>query len=315
MNTVTRTILASLWQLALTVFIAVSVSFFALALVPGDPVDIRLGPLAKIPAAQREQIRIELGLNEPLWQQYLTHLKNLLTGNLGYSYNQHLEVSTIIARQAGHTLQLAAAALCLAAALVLLGQALLRYKKPWGQPAGLRDKIFNLVNVILTATPNYWLGFLLLMLFSVWLKWLPSGGVGSWQAIILPAITLALPVAGVLGQLVNTELNAVENTQFALSSRARGVSRARFAWSHGILHAVPSVGAVTVNIIGSVLGGAILVETVFARPGLGRVALDAVLARDMPVVLGLVALSALVFAVLSQLLAILITLTTKRGGH
>lgn len=307
-------LLARIWQVLFTVFLAVTISFFALALVPGDPIDIRLGPLAKLSQEQREILRQELGLHNPLWQQYLDHMQALATGNLGYSYNQHLEVTTIIARQAHHTVQLATAAILLAVLLAFLGQIFLRYRSSWEKDSKIRQRIFDACSAILTATPNYWLGFVLLMIFANLFQILPSGG-ESLAALILPALTLALPVAAVIGQVVNAELAATENTAFALSSRARGMSRAGFALRHGVKHAAVAVSAVTVNIIGALLGGAILTETVFARSGLGRVTLEAVIARDMPVVLGLVAVGALIFALLGQLLEIFVTqIDTSAAG-
>ncbi len=316
----------ALLQILLTVWFAVTVSFFALALVPGDPVSIRLGPLAKISAADKAALREQLGLGDPLPQQYLRHLGDLLTvglgdplpqqylrhlgdlltGDLGYSYHQKLPVAEIIGRQAAATFELTIAALAGALLLVLLGQVIKRAGTRWGSYNNLRQNTLTAAHTIAVSTPSFWVGYLLLMVFAFHFKIFPVGGAASFGALVLPAVTLAIPVSGLLGQVIDTELDALENKPFALSSRARGMSRWRFMLAHGALHTVPAAGTLAGNIVGGLFGGAVLTETVFVRPGLGKVALDAVLQRDMPTVLGLVAVSALIFATLGQLIELFI---------
>lgn len=296
----------ALLQILLTVWFAVTVSFFALALVPGDPVSIRLGPLAKISAADKAALREQLGLGDPLPQQYLRHLGDLLTGDLGYSYHQKLPVAEIIGRQAAATFELTIAALAGALLLVLLGQLIKRAGTRWGSYNNLRQNTLTAAHTIAVSTPSFWVGYLLLMVFAFHFKIFPVGGAASFGALVLPAVTLAIPVSGLLGQVIDTELDALENKPFALSSRARGMSRWRFMLAHGALHTVPAAGTLAGNIVGGLFGGAVLTETVFVRPGLGKVALDAVLQRDMPTVLGLVAVSALIFATLGQLIELFI---------
>ncbi|MBT1035677.1 ABC transporter permease [Canibacter sp. lx-45] len=309
---VLRTLLSSLGQIIFTVFIAVTASFFALALVPGDPVSVRLGSLARISEAQKEALCEQLGLTDPLPQQYLRHLGSFLTGDLGYSYHQKLPVAEIIGRQLMPTVQLAVVAMLFALVLVLLGQVISRAGTQWGVVSYWRERVLMTLHTLGVSAPSYWVGYLLLMLFAFKLGWFPTGGAKNFSAVILPATALALPIAGLLGQVVDAELQASERTAFALSSRARGMSRAGYAVRHGVKHAVPAVSTLVTNIVGSLFGGAVLTETVFARPGIGRVALDAVVQRDMPTVLGLVALAAVLFATLGQLLKLLLLATDPR---
>lgn len=294
-----KTLALLLAQIIFTVWIAVTVSFFAMMAVPGDPIEIRFGPLAKISSEQKDLLRIEYGLDLPAWQQYLLHLKELAAFNLGYSYNKQLPVAELLAQQLPQTLELAGASILLTVLFVLLGQILKRAFLPWQHLGRARQSLFDTVSVIAVSSPNYWLGYLLIAIFAFGLKLFPAGGADSSSALVLPAFALAIPAAAFLGQLVDSELNTAEKTTFAFNSFAKGQSRLQFAFRHGFLHALAPTLAVSVNIFGSILGGAVLTETVFARPGLGRVALEAVLNRDMPVVLALVALSSLIFSVLS----------------
>lgn len=292
-----------------TVWAAATIGFLAMRAIPGDPVAVMLGPLSSTSNEQRAAIREDLGLDHSLVQQYLHTMGDLLRGDLGRSYQQQLDVSEIIARQLGPTVQLAALSLLFAVALVVLGQALLRTGSRTGKA---RRAMIGASEVLAVTLPSFWIGFLLLTVFSFGLGWFPPGGSIGFASLVLPSIAIAIPVSGFLGQLVSGELDGAERSGYALTARAGGASRLEIVTRHGLRHAVPATAAITGTIVGGVLGGAVLVERVFSRPGLGQVTLTAILNRDLPVVFGLIVLSACLFAVVGILVDAVVTWADPR---
>ena len=289
---------------AFVVWIAVTVAFVAVKLIPGDPVDVMLGPLANVPEDTREQIRIELGLNDPLFAQYLNYLADLVTGNLGVSYQLDQPVATVLADALIPTAQLALFALLLASIFVALGVLMAEH------PA--LGKLTSALQVLAVTIPVFWIGYLLLVAFSFSIPLFPATTNDSLAALVLPGLTLAIPVAGILGQVVGSGISDAHTRRWALSVRARGVSTFDFDARHASRHGLSAATPLAAQIFGGLLGGTILVEQVFSRPGLGSIALAAITNRDMTVVLGFVALSALFFAVLSILADIAIWMLDPR---
>ncbi|WP_336628536.1 MULTISPECIES: ABC transporter permease [unclassified Microbacterium] len=270
---------------------AATLSFLAFRVLPGDPVSVMLGPQAQVSEAVKDRTRAELGLDRPLWQQYLSMLGDLLRGDLGTSYQLRMPVSEVIGRQLGATLQLTAAALAIAVLLALAGVLIAR--RPFARG------LLAAGELIVLSSPVFWIGLLLLTVFAFGLGWFPVAGSRTGASLVLPAVTLALPVAALLGQVLRDGVEAAERQPWALTVRARGADHARLTLRHTLRHG--SLGAVTLSayLVGSLLGGAVLVETVFARPGLGRVTLAAITGRDLPVVTGIILFSALVFVVVN----------------
>ena len=270
---------------------AATLAFLALRVIPGDPVDVMLGPQAQVSEQVKDAIRSELGLDRPPIEQYVAYLGQLLRGDLGESYQLRMPVTEVIGRQLGATLQLSALALLLAVAIALAVALLARGRAARGVAAG--------VELVILSSPVFWIGLLLLSVFAFGLGWFPVAGSRNPATIVLPAITLALPVAALLGQVLRDGIEAAERQPFALTVRARGAGPTRLTLHHTLRHG--SSGAVTLAayLVGSLLGGAVLVETVFARPGLGRVTLAAITDRDLPVITGIILLSAAVFVVVN----------------
>lgn len=275
----------------LVVWLTVTVAFFAVKLIPGDPVDVMLGPLATVSEATKDQLRAELGLNEPLFVQYLNYLANLMSGNLGVSFQLNEPVTLVIGRALGPTAVLAGLALVFALVLVVFGVLIARTRP-------LRAVVTS-GQIIATTLPIFWVSYLLLFVFAFGLGWFPATNGRGFAALVLPAVALAIPVAGILGQVLHSGMTDTETKPFWLSVRARGVPQFGFDTQHAVRHGLGSTVPLTTQIIGGLLGGAVLVEQVFARPGLGTVALTAITNRDMPVILGVVAFSAVTFAVLA----------------
>ncbi|WP_433584275.1 ABC transporter permease [Microbacterium hydrocarbonoxydans] len=266
---------------------AATLAFLAFRVIPGDPVSVMLGPQAQVSEAVKDSIRSELGLDRPPLEQYLAFIGRLAQGDLGESYQLRMPVAEVIGRQLGATLQLSVLALLIALVLALAVTVLVRGRIGRAIAAG--------VELVVLSSPVFWIGLLLLSVFAFGLGWFPVSGARNPATLVLPAVTLALPVAALLSQVLRDGLVQAERMPFAETVRARGAGPSWFTLRHGLRHG--GAGAITLAayLTGSVLGGAVLVETVFARPGLGRITLSAIGNRDLPVITGIILLSALVF--------------------
>jgi len=294
------TIVAVLWGAATLTFIAVK-------LIPGDPVTILIGGGdSVVDAAFRQQLIHQYGLDQPLWQQYLHYCAQALFGSLGQSYQYRLPVVSVIFQALKQTLPLALSALTLALLVALLNALCTA-----GRQHYLR-KLFAGLELILLSTPVYWIGIVLLSVFSFRLQWFPVTGNDGIAALVLPVVTLMLPLAAVLSQVLRDALEEALLQPFALTVRARGVGETLLRWRHALRHGALALSTLSATLLANLLGGSILTETVFGRAGLGQVMLNAVENRDMPLVLGLVMFSALLFVVINLLLDTLYLLIDPR---
>lgn len=283
---------------------AATLAFLAFRVIPGDPVSVMLGPQAQVSERVKDSIRAELGLDRPPFEQYLSYLGGLLRGDLGESYQLRMPVSEVIGRQLGATVQLSAAALIIAVVLALAVALLAR-----GRIAGA---IATGIELVILSSPVFWIGIVLLSVFAFGLGWFPVTGSRNPATLVLPAITLALPVAALLGQVLRDGISEAERQPFADTVRARGAGPVWLTLRHSLRHGAAGALTLAAYLTGSVLGGAVLVETVFARPGLGRVTLAAITDRDLPVITGIILLSALVFVVVSVIVELLHPLLDPR---
>ncbi|MGV9693865.1 ABC transporter permease [Streptomyces sp. NPDC003444] len=290
----------------LVLLVASFVVFAVLRLVPGDPAAVLAGPDAS--AETEAAIRARLGLDEPLPAQYLHWLGDLLTGDLGPSYAIGGQTADLIADGLGATVELTLAALLfvvvLGAAFGILGAT---SRSPWVRTA---------VRVVTTgalAVPPFVTGVLLVLLFSVLLGVLPPGGrvplltapdLGV-QYLLLPALCLALPSAAVLGRYLKDGIERALDEDYVRTATAAGIAPRRLLWRHALPNALPPVVTLLGMQTGNLLGGAVLVEAIFAWPGLGQLAEQALVRRDYPVVQDLLLLLVTVF-VLVQLLTDLV---------
>jgi ABC-type dipeptide/oligopeptide/nickel transport systems, permease components len=281
--------LVVLWLVATAIFIGVR-------LIPGDPAEaIMGGPGSQASAEALANARSEYGLDLPIVSQYFLFLAKLIRLDFGTSYSFKDPVLPIMGEVLPPTINLALMALAVAWLLALLLALLAMRANKFGQLLG------NAVEIVAAAVPHFWLGAVLIMLFSSMLGWLPAVANGTAAGLVLPVLTLALPLAGFLTQLMRDSLNTAMGSQFALAARARGESRLTVFRRHGLRHAaLPALG-LTGWAFSSLLSGAVVVEAIFARPGLGRSLLSAVLARDIPMVTGIALFSALVYIVVMAL--------------
>ncbi|MGW2152476.1 ABC transporter permease [Nonomuraea sp. NPDC001699] len=280
--------LAVLWA-------AATASYLALLLAPGDTVDILIGDGADTPEI-RARIVQEWGLDRPEVVQYLSYLWRLLHGDLGRSYRLQLGVGEVLATQILPTAQLtlAAAGVGVALAGVIAIVTAGRGRLPRG--------VASLAELVSVSVPPFLIGIVLLSVFSFTLGWFPVSGAAGPLALVLPALSLGLPIAGVLGQVLRGGLERALEQPFAVTARARGLTEralvARHALRHALIPAVTLAGWFT----GTLLGGTVITEVLFGRPGLGRVAMEAVTGQDMPVVMAVVLLSAIAYVTISTLL-------------
>ncbi|GAA1522193.1 ABC transporter permease [Sphaerisporangium rubeum] len=306
MGSAVRTVAARVAGGILVVWAAATCAFLVLQLIPGDPVNSIIGSNALVSPEQRAEIRHQYGLDLPFAAQYLAYLGRLATGRLGDSYQLQQPVSEVIAGQLGPTAQLALAATVLALVLSVAVTVATSGRAAWPR------RVSGVVELLVVSTPSFWLGIMLLTVFSFRLGWLPVSDSGDARSLILPAFTLALPIAAVLSQVMREGLLGALEQPFVLTARARGLPertvRSRHALRHAALPALTLAGWFT----GTLLGGAVVVENVFARSGVGRITLQAVADRDLPVVQGVVALSAVVFVAVSALVEVLYAVVDPR---
>ncbi|RBQ17696.1 ABC transporter permease [Spongiactinospora rosea] len=284
---------------------AATASYLALLFAPGDTVDILIGDGADTPEI-RAGIIAEWGLDRPEIVQYLAYLWRLLHGDLGRSYRLQRGVGEVLATQLGPTAQLtlaAAATGVVLAAVIAVGTA--------GRGRWLRGAA-SAAELVSVSVPPFLIGLVLLSVFSFTLGWFPVSGAQGPAALVLPALALGLPIAGVLGQVLRGGLEHALEQPFAVTARARGLTEraliARHALRHALIPAVTLAGWFT----GTLLGGAVITEVLFGRPGLGQVAMQAVTGQDMPVVMAVVLLSAVVYVTISTLLDVAYRLIDPR---
>ncbi|TCL91231.1 peptide/nickel transport system permease protein [Rhizobium sp. PP-WC-2G-219] len=269
-------------SLFLTLLAVSALIFLVMDVLPGDPAAIMLGTSAT--PETLEALRRELGLDQPLVLRYLSWLGGVASGDLGNSYTYGVPVAGLIAERLAVTLPLAFIAILLSVAIAIpLGVASAARRN------GAVDYAAGLLSQMFIAVPGFWVGLLLVMVFSVSLGWVPSGGFPGWQAglmpalgaLVLPAIALALPQAGVLTRVTRSAVIEVMNEDFVRTARAKGLPRRTALWRH----AVPNALVPVVTILGLqftfLIAGAVLVENVFNLPGLGRLALQALSQRDI----------------------------------
>ncbi|WP_285505364.1 ABC transporter permease [Actinokineospora sp. NBRC 105648] len=271
---------------------AVTATFFLVHAMPGKTVDVLLARSQATPAV-RDRIIAEYGLDGSLLDQYLTYLGRLLTGDLGDSFVLRRPVWDAIGGQLPATLALVAATLVLTVVASVVLAVIGAQRRPWVR------SLFSSVEALVVAVPPFWLGLLLLSVFSFSLHWFPAIGTSSLDGLVLPAIALAAHPIAVVTRVLRDGLLRVLDEPFVLSARARGVGETDLRARHVLRHAVLPVTALLGWITGSLIGGAVIIEIVFSRPGIGRLVLSAVQNKDMPLVIGVVLLAAAVFVVVN----------------
>lgn len=284
-----------------------TLTFFAIHLVPGDPAQAILGgPGSQASQEALDRVRADYGLDQPLVVQYAAMLGRLATGDLGTSYSLKVPVAALIGGQLVGTLVLALLALVLAW-VVAVGLAL------WSTaPGRLARAVSDGVELTAAALPHFWLATVLIAVFSTGLGWLPAVANGAPSGLVLPVVTLAIPLAGFLAQLMREHLLDALEQPFTVSALARGETGAGIRLRHALRHAALPAIHLSGWAVGYLISGAVVVETIFARPGLGRTLLRATELRDVPVVTGVVLVVALVYVLMTVLTDVVAALADPR---
>jgi peptide/nickel transport system permease protein len=290
----------------------ITVTYVVLSILPGDRATIVLnvqsGQTTVRSAAEIATVDAQYGWDRPVVVQYLDYLLGLFRGDLGTSWELKRPVAAVIGEQFGPTITLAIVALLLAWILSV----------PWTLwTAGrgrARRAIGSAVETVAAGLPQYWVGIILLLVFAVGLGWFPVLGGASVAGTVLPAFTLAIPLAGFMGQATRTEFDRAVRQPFVLSARTRGMSEPQTRVRHVLRHAL--IPGITLSgwAVGASLSGAVLVESVYGRPGLGNVLVTAVSDKDLELVMGIVVLIALVYVVVNLLVDLVYLLVDPRLG-
>lgn len=280
---------------AVIVILGVStIVFLLIHIVPGDPVEVMLGETAQF--TDREALRSALGLDQPLWQQWLVYMQQLAQLELGTSFYSKREISSILAERIPATLLLACAGIITAIMIALpLGiLAAVRRASTWDSAA----MTFSMLGI---SIPNFWMGPLLIMIFSLWLGWFPVSGYEGTGSLILPALTLGASLAALLSRMVRGSLLEVLNEDYIRAAQARGLSDMAVILHHGLPNAALPVITVLGMQLGALLAGAVITETIFSWPGVGQLTIEAIQNRDYPVVQACVLLISLSYVVVNLL--------------
>ena len=270
------------------------VSFSLLHLVPGDPAEVLGGQEAS--KADIDRIRKEYGLDQPLVVQYARFVGNAVRGDLGISIQSRHPVRELLLQRLAFTLQLALASVLVAAALGLLAGIISSTRQySFFDTASMLGALFGI------SMPIFWLGLLLILVFAAKLQWLPSGGTGSIRHLILPAIALGSASAAVIARMTRASMLEVTRQDYIRTARATGYRERVVIFRHALKNAMIPVLTVFGLEFGSMLGGAVLTETVFSLPGIGRLLVEGIFARDYPVVQGAMILVASTFVLVNLL--------------
>ncbi|WP_329141359.1 ABC transporter permease [Streptomyces sp. NBC_01476] len=286
-------LLRRLLQAVFVLWAAYTVSFGVLYLLPSDPATIMAaggGDASTVTQEQTDALRHSYGLDQPVAQQYGTRLLDAVHGDLGRSVQNGVPVTHLLSRALPTTVQLAASAMLLA---LVLGSAL-ALAASWTRRGWLRQLLLSLPSLGVSA-PTFWVGLVLVQLFSFHWRVFPAFGDEGFAALVLPSVTLALPGAALIAQVLAKSLRTALAEPYVQTALAKGASRRRVLFGHAVRNAsIPPLTLIGI-MAGNVLAGAVVVETVFARAGVGRETAAAVTAQDIPVVQGVVILGAVTF--------------------
>ena len=295
--------------LALPVVLGVATLVFLLIhLIPGDPVEIMLGESA-LPA-DRDALRESLGLDRPILEQYGSFLWGLCRGDLGVSLQQRRPVTALIREHYPATLELTLAAMLISLLIAL----------PAGILSGIRQySVWDYSTMFLAllgvSMPNFWLGPLLIWVFSIQLGWFPVSGKGGLAHLLLPALTLGASMAAIVARMTRSSVLEVLREDYVMTARAKGLSEARIILKHVLRNAMLPVLTVVGLQFGALLAGSIITETIFSWPGLGTLMVKAIQTRDYPVVQGCVLLIALSYVLVNLLTDLLYGVIDPRIRH
>ncbi len=285
---------ARLFTALIVVFGVMTIVFMLIHIVPGDPVEVMLGESAQ--AADREALRETLGLNLPLSTQWVNYINGLIHLDLGTSLHTKRPVIDVLAERIPATSLLAGTSILIALMIAL----------PLGMLAAVRkgsiwDRIAMTFSMLGVAIPNFWMGPMLIQVFSLWLGWFPVSGNDQILSLVLPALTLGTALAAILSRMIRASLLEVLNEDYIRAANARGLLPSTVLWKHALKNAALPVVTILGMQLGALLAGAVITETVFSWPGIGQLTIDAIQKRDYPVIQSCVLLISLCYVVVNLL--------------
>lgn len=272
--------------------------YLILNMAPGDPAKVILGEQAT--PEQIAELRESMGLNDPVLVQYARYIWGLCRGTMGQSYNSRLECSVEIMARFPNTVRLAAVAVLISVVLAL----------PLGILAAVKqntlfDGISMIIALIGVSMPVFWLGMLLILAFSLNLGWFPSSGSEGWKSLVLPAVTLGFMHMASIARITRSSMLEVIRQDYIRTARAKGVSENKVITKHALKNAlIPTITVVGLQ-IGAMLGGSVMTESVFAWPGIGRLMVQSINKRDIPMVLGCVIMFSVSFSIVNLIVDVL----------
>ncbi len=298
-------LLRRLWQSAVTLAGVSILVFVILRVVPGDPAKMLLPEGA--PQSAVEELNRHLGLRRPIYVQYGLFLRSVVRGDFGQSFQYRAPALTVVVERLPATVQLTLAAMALT---VLFGVSI-------GIVAAVRqgtgyDYAGTVLAVLGQSLPNFWLGIMLILLFGVTLRWLPTSGFQGWLHLILPSVTLAAFPVALVARLTRSSMLEILGREFIRTGRAKGLAERVVVLRHALKNATIPVLTVIGLQIGTLLGGAVITESIFAWPGMGKLVVDAIFFRDFPVVQTILILSATIFVVINLVVDLLYIVVDPR---
>ncbi len=287
------------------VFGVLVLTFLLIHLVPGDPVEVMLGDSASV--IDRDALREQLGLNQPLLVQFGTYLNNLAHGDLGQSIHTKTPIIELFKARYPASIKLALLSLLIG---IVIGV-------PLGVYAALKaghwqDLVVTIISVRLSAMPVFWLGPMLMLVFAVWLGWLPVSGMDEPTSIILPALTLGFGLSAILTRMTRTSLLEVLNDDFIRTARAKGLSESKVVFTHALRAALLPIVTIVGLQMGSLLAGTVITETIFSWDGIGRLLVESIEKRDYPVTQACVLAVALSYVVINLLTDVMYRMVDPR---
>lgn len=314
-----------LFQILPTTFTIVLLAFVLMKLAPGDVIDVVAGESGGATPEYMAEMRELYGLNIPIWQQFVHYIVSLAHFDLGYSFRENMPVSDLIFSRLPATITLSLTAILFALVVgVLLGIIAARYR------GSLLDGLISVFSTIGFATPLFWIGLLLIVLFSINLRWFPVSGITTVGAdyanqayylldvsrhLILPALSLSLFFLSMYVRITRSSMLEAFGQDFVRTARAKGLSEWRVIFGHILRNAALPIVTITGLEIGGLLSGSVVVETVFGWPGIGRLAYDAVFSRDVNLLLGIFLISSFLVVLMNLVVDLLYVALDPRIGR
>lgn len=288
------------------ILIVISILVFLFVhMIPGDPARLVAGPQATLKEVQ--SVRIRLGLDKPLWMQYVNYVTDILHGNLGTSLKTDRPVSAMIEQRFMATFWLTIFSMIWAIIIgTVIGVISATKRNKWQDYSGMFVAISGI------SMPAFWLGLLLINIFSVQLGWFPTGGIESWKSFVLPSFTLGAAVAAVIARFTRSSLMDTLKEDYIRTGRAKGLRERTVVWGHALRNALIPIVTMSGLQFGFLLGGSIVVETVFSWPGLGRLLINSISFRDYPVIQGEILLFSVEFILINLLVDVLYSILNPK---